>query len=103
MSGGHYDYAYYKIEELAEKLELTYDRHHIDGTDKPNPPVSPRRLKFKKLLTLVAEAARAIEWADSGDSGEEEAEEAMDKVFNCLSPGKVDKKPVKIKITRSSS
>ncbi len=100
MSGGHYDYAYYKILELAERLELTYDRYNTDGTNKPLPPISWRRRKFKALLTLVAEAARTIEWVDSGDSGEDDAEKEMDKVFNFLSSGIADKKPVKMKKRR---
>lgn len=92
MSGGHYDYAYHKIAEFAENLELSHDRLDSDGMNKPNPPPCPRRLKFKKLLTLVAEAAKAVEWADSGDSGEDEAEKAMDMVFDFLSLGKAPRR-----------
>ena len=52
MSGGSYDYAYSKIEDLSMCIRENDN---------------PHRVAFKKLLRLCAEAARAIEWVDSGD------------------------------------
>lgn len=87
MSGGHYDYAYSKIAQFAEDLELSTGRFFEDGTENFAPALSPSRQKFKAVLELVAEASKAIEWADSGDSNELEAEVAMNKVFDFLKEG----------------
>ena len=58
MSGGSYNYAYARIDELAEDVAR-------------NSP-TPERKAFVKLLTKVALAAKAIEWNDSGDGDERE-------------------------------
>lgn len=59
MSGGSYNYAYSKIEDLAE---------NIQGT-------TPLRKAFKEHLRLVATACHDIEWVDSCDksNGDEDA------------------------------
>lgn len=54
MSGGSYDYFYLRVEEMAENIP------HKNN---------PRRVAFKELLKLVAEACHAIEWVDSCDYG----------------------------------
>lgn len=65
MSGGAYDYVYFKIEEFANTIDV------IDTTC---PDVNIElRLKFKELLYKVAKAARAIEWNDSGDGDDRES------------------------------
>jgi hypothetical protein len=53
MSGGAYNYAYYKIEELAGDISRNAK--------------TPERKAFVSLLVKVAKAAKAIEWNDSGD------------------------------------
>lgn len=65
MSGGAYDYAYTRIEDLARQIRGT----------------TPLRRAFKTHLQLVAKAAHAIEWADSGDSDEPDAESAIRECF----------------------
>ncbi|HEX2879498.1 MAG TPA: hypothetical protein VHO25_08165 [Polyangiaceae bacterium] len=55
MSGGSYDYAYRKIEDLADEIGT----NHL--------PTKAVREAFKAHLRKVAEAARAIEWVDSSD------------------------------------
>ena len=56
MSGGSYDYAYGRIEELASAIRARSN----DRTD---------RRVFASLLDVCAKAARAIEWVDSCDYG----------------------------------
>lgn len=51
MSGGSYDYAFHKIEDLADEIRAD----------------TPLRTAFVEHLRLVAKAARAIEWVDSCD------------------------------------
>jgi hypothetical protein len=58
MSGGSYDYAYSKVQDMAERLAESKD---------------PLRRAFADHLKLVADAMQNIEWVDSGDyiSGDE--------------------------------
>lgn len=54
MSGGSYDYAYARIEALADQITEAAEDSEL-------------RLRFADHLRLVAKAARSIEWVDSGD------------------------------------
>lgn len=76
MSGGSYDYAYTKIEDLASNL-----RTH-----------TPERRAFQALLRNVAKAARAIEWVDSCDSMPGSENEA---IMVCIAPAMVLTEAVK--------
>ncbi len=58
MSGGAYNYAYYRIEELAGDISRNAK--------------TPERKAFVSLLIKVAKAAKAIEWNDSGDGDSSE-------------------------------
>lgn len=62
MSGGHYDYAYFKVNDMTYQMEREMDRQ-----SEYDPQKTPERVAFAKLLKSVAEAMRAIEWVDSGD------------------------------------
>lgn len=55
MSGGSYDYAQYKLEEIADRLR----RNHPDSA-----PILALAAHFLALATVMHE----IEWADSGDT-----------------------------------
>ena len=61
MSGGSYDYAYGKIEDLASDIR----------------PTSPLRKAFKTHLRKVAKACHDIEWVDSSDCGPGDEDEAI--------------------------
>jgi hypothetical protein len=63
VSGGSYDYAYSRIEELA-------DRIRPDGSCSAAPPTL--RKAFAEHLRTVAKACRAIEWNDSCDGDDNE-------------------------------
>lgn len=68
MSGGSYDYAYSKIEDLAREVRRR--------ANDPNYKRQGKALRqgFARLLDLVARAAYELEWADSGDTSWEQAE-----------------------------
>lgn len=68
MSGGAYDYAYLRIEELVRSIA----------------PTTPKRRAFRHHLALVARACKDIERVDSGDSsrGSEDA-----AIMRCLGSG----------------
>jgi hypothetical protein len=61
MSGGSYDYAYRKIEELASSIAKT----------------TPLRKAFCKHLDKVAKACFDIEWVDSGNCGPGDEDKAI--------------------------
>ncbi len=63
MSGGSYDYAYWKIDELADAI-------NVDGSCSCASP--PIRKAFCDLLRKCAKAAKAIEWNDSCDGADDE-------------------------------
>lgn len=52
MSGGAYDYAFEKVQDVANRLERQ---------------ASPLRREFGRHLHKVAEIMKEIEWVDSGD------------------------------------
>lgn len=63
MSGGSYDYAYHRIEELADAIL----EHMRDPDCEHSSEARALRAQFADHLRLVAAAAHAIEWVDSGD------------------------------------
>lgn len=69
MSGGSYDYAFGKIDDLAENIQNKNNKG---------------RIAFKKLLKLVAKACHDIEWVDSSDMGDGDENEAIMNVFEFL-------------------
>lgn len=76
MSGGAYDYAYGRIEDLASAVRRTATGECPDDQ-------SGLRLGFAALLERVARAAFALEWADSGDTDfDESAREALQVVVS---------------------
>ncbi len=70
MSGGHYDYAYHHVQDMAYQMEADHERGpraEDDDTGRWYPEKTPEREAFAKLLAEVAKAMKAIEWVDSGD------------------------------------
>lgn len=67
MSGGSYDYCYHRVEEFAENM--------------CSKELDPRREAFRKVLKLVAEAMRDVEWVDSGDYSTGAEHDAIDKLL----------------------
>jgi hypothetical protein len=61
MSGGSYDYAFGKIEDLAGQIRTT----------------TPLRKAFRTHLLKVAKACHDIEWVDSCDYGAGDEDEAI--------------------------
>ncbi len=70
MSGGSYDYAFARVDDMASSIR---SRH----TD-------PLHIAFAAHLDLVAVAMKAVEWVDSSDLGPGDDVEAIRAV---LAPG----------------
>lgn len=78
MSGGHFDYNQYEIEQIADEVEQIILKN---GNNQPDEygwepvPYSPEVIEeFKrglKYLRIAAVYAQRIDWLVSGDDGEE--------------------------------
>jgi hypothetical protein len=58
MSGGSYDYAYHRINDLAIEVRKWANTENL------SPEAKALRLRFAEHLDLVSEAAHALEWVD---------------------------------------
>lgn len=73
MSGGSLDYAYFKLEMVADELERL--------------PPNDVALKSAGILRYMTTVLRDIEWYMSGDSGEQTVEQhrdTIDRLYNQL-------------------
>jgi hypothetical protein len=99
MSGGSYDYAYSRVEQMADDMERrerrdapdvdrgarVYDSgaHRLLTVEESAPiiaRVAAERTWFTGLLRLVAKAMRDVEWVDSSDCSPGDEVEAIDAV-----------------------
>jgi hypothetical protein len=86
MSGGHYDYLYYRMIELAERIEEElanngkyindYDQNEHDLFENIKESVKLETLKYMKVLAVglreMSEKARQLEFAMEGDTSFED-------------------------------
>lgn len=77
MSGSSYDYAYFRIGEVASDI-----RESAKSVDDPDQKAL--RLRFANHLDLVSRAMHDIEWVDSCDYGPGDEVEAIRKVLGGL-------------------
>lgn len=66
MSGGRYDYLWFKISDFACFMETRDD---------------PRRIAFAKLLSEASKVCKDIEWEDSGDTSKPNTDKSIDDFF----------------------
>ena len=78
MSGGHYNYLYSQVSNLADNILADCVGREIESTDsygfkvKALEPDILAHMKFiANELQVLADAARDIEWYMSGDYGED--------------------------------
>jgi hypothetical protein len=79
MSGGHFDYVQYRMEDIAAEIDRLIDNN--DSTEKdsfgynvsPNypPEIIFRFVKAAHLIRRAQKMAQRIDWLVSGDDGEE--------------------------------
>ncbi len=67
MSGGSHDYAYLKLNEVADSFY--YERGHEEA-----------RKKVAEILRLMSDICHDIEWIDSGDYGDEDWKDIEEKL-----------------------
>lgn len=69
MSGGHYDYAFTKVNDVADQIDSEADAYDNGAeTVKRDPGEADMRREIAAYLRKVSEAMRALEWCDSGDT-----------------------------------
>lgn len=68
MSGGSWDYFFYKLQEVADRLICE--------------SANPLRVAFGRHLSKCSKALRAIEWFDSGDNGPDDEIEPIQACLN---------------------
>ena len=73
MSGGHYDYAYSRVSDLAAQIA-------DDASGEPDEAVRNAMDYCASQLEALSELARAIEWYMSGDYGPEQVIAEFKKV-----------------------
>jgi hypothetical protein len=86
MSGGHYDYRYGQVRDLADAIYGDVQKHSKAFTDDygetvtafPQPVLDAMR-RCAAALEGAAEAARDVEWLMSGDYGKDSFLEAANK------------------------
>lgn len=99
MSGGHYDYTWFKIETLADEIrndlerasepeeiekrsggfEYSINGHLIEAIG-PNSAARPIVERIMKDLYRLAKEAKEVEWLLSGDTGQESFLERYNKI-----------------------
>lgn len=86
MSGGHYDYAYYKVMDFADSCVLPRISWDYDKQKEVKFPIDNLELrkKFAEHLKSVAHVMREIEWCDSGDTGEDDLKVELEKFLSTL-------------------
>ncbi len=70
MSGGHFDYAYFKVIYFADILKLDLDEPR-EWVQELSPECIERLRQIEKEARHFAEKMRTTEWFLSGDIGED--------------------------------
>ena len=93
MSGGHFDYGQYRIEKIADEIELHLDRqgkeipidcrwcspdYYDNNPDKKfypmeSPEIQDRMREAIKALRIAYVYAQRIDWYLSGDDGDDDS------------------------------
>lgn len=74
MSGGHFDYAQYKLEDIADEIRSLIalnNNPQLDPEAKYSDETIAKFLEADKTLRVAAVMAQRIDWLVSGDDGEE--------------------------------
>jgi hypothetical protein len=88
MSGGHFDYKQYHIDDIVSKIEyLIKTNDYTDGWGYKRAYSEETITKFKEALTTLrrgAIMAQRIDWLVSGDDGEESFHQRWEEELNLI-------------------
>ena len=87
MSGGYFDYAQFKLEDIADgirNLIALNNNPQLNPEAKYSDETIAKFLEADKTLRLAAVMAQRIDWLVSGDDGEESFHERWDEDIKSL-------------------
>ena len=86
MSGGSLDYAYFRLQTLAEDIQEEIDSNHTKDEfgfiHDYNEETICRMKKTVELLIQTSKLSKEVEWLLSGDTGEDTFKERFDKIID---------------------
>lgn len=87
MSGGYFDYAQYKLEDMADEIRNLITLNESPTFNKEEKFSAETVAKFldaDKALRIAAVMVQRIDWLVSGDDGEESFHERWDEDIKSL-------------------
>ena len=87
MSGGYFDYAQFKLEDIADEIRNLIAQNEntlLNPEAKYSAETIAKFLEADKTLRLAAVMAQRIDWLVSGDDGEESFHERWDEDIKSL-------------------
>jgi hypothetical protein len=87
MSGGHFDYAQYKLEDIADEIRNLIAQNEntlLNPEGKYSAETIAKFLEADKTLRLAAVMVQRIDWLVSGDDGEESFHERWNEDIKSL-------------------
>ena len=84
MSGGHFDYKQYYIDDIADSIERTMGNQGCDEEDRYTEDTIQIMQDAVKILRKAAIYAQRIDWFLSGDDGEETLKERLEEDLKSL-------------------
>ena len=79
MSGGHFEYKQYYIDDIADKIEYKMENQDCDEEDGYTEETIQIMKDAVKALRKAAIYAQRIDWFLSGDDGEETLKERLEE------------------------
>ena len=90
MSGGHFDYQQYRLEDMADEIRnliALNESPAFNKEEKYSDETIAKFLEADKALRLAAVMVQRIDWLVSGDDGEESFHERWDEDIKSLTTG----------------
>ena len=90
MSGGHFDYAQYKLEDIADEIRNLIAQNNnpqLNPEAKYSDETIAKFLEADKTLRIAAVMSQRIDWLVSGDDGEESFHKRWDEDIKSLTTG----------------
>ena len=87
MSGGHFDYAQYKLEDMADEIRnliALNESPTFNKEEKYSAETIAKFLDADKTLRAAAVMVQRIDWLVSGDDGEESFHKRWDEDIKSL-------------------
>lgn len=83
MSGGHFDYAQYKLEYIADEIRNLIALNNNQEANYSDETIA-KFLEADKMLRVAAVMVQRIDWLVSGDDGEESFHKRWDEDIKSL-------------------